>query len=106
MADFHRPRRVAREKSPQLISTATGAAPNGTVYDPVASYTNPARAGPSAAPHRHPSVSTPMIPPIARTPNTSGITFVIMVSDAAKPTPNSPRVASNASRDGTHGSAT
>ena len=34
---FHRPRRVARLKNPQLTSTATGAAPNGIAYDPVAS---------------------------------------------------------------------
>ena len=46
-----------------------------------------------------------MIAPIARTPNTSGITFVTMVSEAAKPTPNSTSEASSASRDGHHSSA-
>ena len=42
-----------------------------------------------------------MIAPIARTPNTSGITRVIIVSAAAKPTPNMASAHRSASRDGT-----
>ena len=38
MGRFHRPRwRVAKAKNPQLTSTTSGATPNGTSYDPVAS---------------------------------------------------------------------
>ncbi len=46
-----------------------------------------------------------MMAPIARTPNTSGITFTTMVSDAAKPAPNTTSEASSAARDGNHSSA-
>src|SRR5207249_10095755 len=61
-------RDVPSVKSPQLTNTTTGAAPNGTVYEPVTSERSPAAAGPSAAPERQPSVSTPMMAPIARIP--------------------------------------
>ena len=47
-----------------------------------------------------------MMAPSARIPNTSGITFTIIVSDAAKPAPNMTSEASSASRDGIHRSVT
>src|SRR5439155_18716249 len=74
--------------SPQLASTASGAAPNGIVYEPVRSYRKPAAAGPSAAPQRQPRLSTPRIAPSARVPNTSGTALASIVSAAAKPIPS------------------
>ncbi len=47
-----------------------------------------------------------MMAPMARTPNTSGITFATMVSEAAKPAPNSTSEASSAARDGNHSRVT
>src|SRR5206468_6680395 len=85
--------------SPQLASTANGAAPNGIAYEPVRSYKKPAAAGPSAAPHRQPRLSTPRIAPRARVPNTSGTALASIVSAAAKPTPSTTSDARRASSE-------
>ena len=47
-----------------------------------------------------------MMAPMARSPNTSGITFTTMVSEAAKPAPKTTSEASSAALDGSHSSAT
>ena len=42
-----------------------------------------------------------MMPPMARTPKTSGIAFTTMVSEAANPTPRATSAPSSPSPDGT-----
>ena len=95
-----RRREVASAKNTQLRITPAGAAPKTSVYEPVTSYREPATVGPSAAPRRQPRVSTPMIAPRARIPNTSGMTFTVIVSAAAKPIPNATSDAKRPSADG------
>src|SRR5215467_4577556 len=95
-----RVRDVPRTKRPQAASTPTGAAPKGTAYEPVRSKRKPAAAGPRAAPARQPRLSTPMMAPMARSPNTSGMTLATMVSAAANPAPKSAMAASITVGDG------
>src|SRR4026209_1427821 len=95
-----RRREVARAKNTQLSITPAGAAPKTSVYEPVTSYKERATVGPSAAPRRQPRASTPMIAPRARIPNTSGMTFTVIVSAAAKPIPNATSDAERPPGDG------
>src|SRR5882672_6404872 len=83
-------------KNLQPTTIATRPNANDGVYEPVRSYTNPASAGPSAAPLRQPSPTTLMIVASAATPNASGTAFTIFLMIRRPPRPKTTSVTGTA----------